>query len=147
MKRWASDVRVWAASLRFSGFTVLIVALIAGGAVIISPSLSTYVQQRREIAELRASVEQSREAVEAADAERARWQDPTYVRAQARDRLFFVLPGEIQLNVIDDVELPLESTEETVPELSRIADVWARSLAASFLSAGTTQDPQPEETP
>lgn len=147
MKNWASDLRVWAASLRFSGFTVLIVALIAGGAVIVSPSLTTYVQQRREIAELQASVDRSREAVDAVDSERAKWQDPSYIRAQARDRLFFVMSGETQLNVIDDVEMPVESTEDTAPELSRIAEVWAHSLAASFLTAGTTQDPQPEEAP
>lgn len=145
MKQWASDLRMWAASLRFSGYSLLVVALVAGGAIIISPSLSTYVQQRRELAELRTSVEQSRERVEEIDAARARWQDPAYVRAQARDRLFFVMPGETQLNVIDDVEMPVESTEKTEAELSRIDEVWARSLVASFLTAGVTEQPAPKE--
>ena len=53
MKRWVEDLGAWASSLRFSGFTVLVVVLVAAGAVIVSPSLSTYVQQRREISELR----------------------------------------------------------------------------------------------
>nr|WP_237464821.1 septum formation initiator family protein [Leucobacter luti] len=123
--------------MRFSGFTVLVVVLVLAGAVIVSPSLSTYVQQRREIAELRESVRIHQEAVSEIDAERAKWKDPVYVRSQARDRLFYVLPGETQLNVIDDIVMPVESDEETSAELSRIQDNWARGLAGSFLSAGT----------
>lgn len=145
MKRWAADLRVWAASLRFSGYTLLIVALVASGAIIISPSLSTYIQQRRELSELRTSVEQSRERVEEIDGARARWHDPAYVRAQARDRLFFVMPGETQLNVIDDIELPVESTEKTEAELTRMDEIWARALVASFITAGTTDEPPPTE--
>lgn len=158
MKRWAEDLAAWAASLRFSGFTVLVVVLVVAGGIIIGPSLSTYVQQRREISELRESVRQSREAVNDVDAERVKWKDPAYVRAQARDRLFYVMPGEIQLSVIDDVVLPIESDEETSPKLSHIESNWARGLAGSFLSAGTTaaapdqlasDDPatNPEQTP
>jgi hypothetical protein len=29
-----------------------------------------------------------------------RWEDPVYVRSQARDRLFYVLPGEISYLVV-----------------------------------------------
>jgi len=144
VKRWTEDLGAWASSLRFSGFTALVVVLVIAGAVIVSPSISTYVQQRREIAELRESVRQHQEAVNEIDAERAKWKDPVYVRAQARDRLFYVMPGETQLNVIDDIVLPAESEEETNAELSRIESTWARGLAASFLSAGLTDAP-PEE--
>ncbi|RGE24365.1 septum formation initiator family protein [Leucobacter sp. wl10] len=155
MRRWgerASDgpasgeaaLGTWASSLRFSGFTVLVVVLVIAGALILSPTLSTYVQQRREIAELRESVRQHQEAVNEIDAERAKWKDPVYVRSQARDRLFYVMPGETQLNVIDDIVLPVESEQETSAQLSRIESTWARSLASSFLSAGTT-DATPEE--
>lgn len=137
MKRGAGELGAWASSLRFSVFTVLIVGLVLAGAIIVSPSLSTFVQQRREIAELRESVRVHQEAVTEIDAERAKWKDPVYVRAQARDRLFYVLPGETQLNVIDDVVMPVESDEETSAELSRIESNWAEGLVGSFLSAGT----------
>ncbi|WP_336658703.1 FtsB family cell division protein [Leucobacter sp. USHLN153] len=141
MKRWIEDLGTWASSLRFSAFTVTVVVLVLAGAVIVSPSLSTFVQQRREIAELRESVRQSQEAVDEIDAERAKWKDPVYVRAKARDRLFYVMPGETQVNVIDDIVMPVESDEETEAELSRISSNWARGLSASFLSAGTTDAP------
>ncbi|MBN9613771.1 MAG: septum formation initiator family protein [Actinobacteria bacterium] len=128
----------WVSSLRFSGFTILIVALVVLGALVVSPTLSTYVQQQREIAELRASVKLHREAVAQIDAERLKWQDPTYVRAQARGRLFYVMPGETQLSVIDDVIVPPESDEHTSDRLTTISLNWAHALVASTLSAGTT---------
>ena len=143
MNRWRDDLGAWASSLRFSGFTVLIVGLVAAGAFIISPSLTTYVQQRREISELRTSVANHQQAVEEIDAERARWKDPAYIRAQARDRLFYVMPGETQLNVIDDIQMPVESSEETEAGLSRIDNDWASTLVSSFLVAGTTEAPPP----
>ncbi|MGW9021002.1 FtsB family cell division protein [Leucobacter chromiiresistens] len=146
MKGWIDDVGTWASSLRFSGFTVVVVVLVLAGIAIVSPSLSTFVQQRREIAELRESVRQSQEAVNEIDAERAKWKDPVYVRSQARDRLFYVMPGETQVNVIDDIVMPIESDEEPDPELSRIPTNWARNLSASFLSAGTTDAP-PADAP
>ncbi len=136
--RWTDDVKAWATSLRFSGLTVIAVALFIGGALIVSPNLSTYVQQQRELSELRESVRQQRQAVNEADAERKKWADPVYIRSQARDRLFYVLPGETQLSVIDDIPLPIEVREETNAKLARIDGNWARSLVTSFLSAGTT---------
>ncbi|MGK0740953.1 FtsB family cell division protein [Leucobacter sp. Z1108] len=138
VRRIFGEVGDWVASLRFSGFTILIVALIAVGAIIVSPTLSTYVQQQRELAELRESVRLSRDAVAEADAERLKWQDPAYVRSQARGRLFYVMPGETQLNVIDDIVIPADSVEETSEELTRIERNWVSSLVSSTLIAGTT---------
>lgn len=149
VKRWSEDLGAWLSSLRFSGFTVLVVVLLIAGSVIVSPSLSTYIQQQRELTDLRESVRQEQEAVDKIDAERAKWRDPAYVRTQARDRLFYVLPGETQLNVINDAVLPAESTETTDAKLSRIESNWAQGLAASFMQAGTTTaEPQdPAATP
>lgn len=146
-RRWAHDVGDWLASLRFSGFTILAVMLLVLGVVVISPTLSTYVQQQRELADLRASVQLHRDAVEEADAERLKWQDPAYVRSQARGRLFYVMPGEFQLSVISDVVIPPERDEETSEELTRIDRNWAESLVASVLVAGvTTASPVPAVT-
>ncbi|MGO1539583.1 MAG: FtsB family cell division protein [Leucobacter sp.] len=135
--RWTEDLAAWVSSLRASGSTLLIVALVVAGALILSPSLTTFVQQQREIAELRESVRVHREAVTDIDAERAKWNDPVYVRSQARDRLYYVMPGETQLSVIDNVVIPAESTEDTSATLTRIDRNWAGSLVASVLGAGT----------
>lgn len=137
-RRFTSELGDWVASLRFSGFTVLTVGLLIVGALVLTPTVSTYVQQQREIAELRASVALHREQVAQIEAERLNWQDPTYVRAQARGRLFYVMPGETQLSVISDTVIPPEISEETDNELTRIERSWVRELAVSTLISGIT---------
>ena len=137
MKRWREDVAAWLASLRFSFFTVIVVCSVILGTLVLSPNISTFVQQRREIAQLRESVRQHREAVDKIDAARAQWKDPAYIRAQARDRLSYVLPGEIQLNIISDVVLPVESQETTSAGLTKVERNWARDFASSIIAAGT----------
>lgn len=143
-RRFTAGLGDWIASLRFSGFTVLTVGLLVVGAFVIAPTLSTYVQQQREIAALRESVAQHRERVAQIDAERLNWQDPAFVRAQARGRLFYVMPGEIQLSVISDTVIPAESSERTEDALTHIERAWARDLAVSALLAGVT-DATPQQ--
>ena len=143
-RRIGEELGDWIASLRFSGFTALIVALVVVGGLIVSPTLTTYVQQQRELAELRESVRLQNEQVEKADQERAKWLDPSYVRSQARGRLFYVMPGETQLSVIDDIVIPAESDEQTSEKLTASDRNWARTLAVSTLTAGTT-NASPEE--
>ncbi len=60
-----------------------------------------YFAQRAQINALRQQVSASEERVAKAKAELARWNDPAYVKAQARARLHFVMPGETQYIVID----------------------------------------------
>ena len=132
------DLGDWLSSLRFSGYTALIVGLVVIGGLIVSPTLTTYVQQQRELSELRESVRLQNEQVTKADEERAKWLDPSYVRAQARGRLFYVMPGETQLSIIDDVVIPAESDETTSEKLTESESNWAKSLVVSTLSAGLT---------
>lgn len=126
----------WFASLRFSVFTGIVVAIVIAGALILSPNISTFVQQQREISQLRESVRQYREAVDAIDAERAQWKDPAFVRAQARDRLSYVLPGETQLSIIADVVLPAEPQDTTSANLTQVERNWAKDIAASVIASG-----------
>lgn len=145
MKHWGADIAAWAASLRFSVFTVVVVVSVIAGAFILSPNISTFVQQQREITQLRESVRQHREAVEKIDAERSRWKDPAYVRAQARDRLSYVLPGETQLSIISDVVLPVESREQTSKDLTHVERNWAKDLVGSVIASGTAVPDTPTE--
>ena len=60
-----------------------------------------YFAQRAQINALRQQVSASEERVAKAKAELERWNDVAYVKAQARARLHFVMPGETQYIVID----------------------------------------------
>ncbi len=54
-----------------------------------------WLAQRAQIADLRAQVTAAADRVAALQVEKQRWDDPSFVAAQARDRLHFVLPGEV----------------------------------------------------
>lgn len=138
-RRLGEELGAWVSSLRFSMMTVVIVGLVVMGGLIVSPTLTTYVQQQRQLSELRESVRLQSQNVAEADAERAKWLDPAYVRSQARGRLFYVMPGEIQLSVIEDVVIAEDTNELTSDTLTVVEGDWAQSLALSTLLAGTTK--------
>lgn len=137
-RKLSEELSDWIASLRFSGYTIVIVALVVVGGLAISPTLTTYVNQQRELAELRESVRLQQQAVNEADELRERWLDPSYVRSQARARLFYVMPGEMQLSIIEDVVIAPDNTEQASDSLTERKSNWANSLASSFLLAGNT---------
>ena len=70
-------------------------------ALLVLPYVQKWMVQRQEITAVRAENERARADVAALEAERRRWQDPDYVKAQARERLFYVMPGETGYVVVD----------------------------------------------
>jgi len=125
-------------SLQASGFVVTILALLVTGVVILSPSLRILAEQQQEIAALRENLEQSQQEVFDLMEQRDRWQDPTYVETQARERLMFVYPGDITYLVIDDLEA--EEPDEAVVsrDIVAVQPDWRDALLGSYLVAATT---------
>lgn len=72
--------------------------------ILLAPYLRPWLAQRSDIAAQQAEVEELQRQVDQLQAERRRWTDPAYVKAQARERLNFVMPGELAYVVIDDDE-------------------------------------------
>lgn len=72
---------------------ILIVAL-ASVAIAIAVPLKVWMGQRSDIANLSAQTKKTQARLQALAAEHKRWNDPSYVETQARQRLHFVLPGE-----------------------------------------------------
>jgi len=93
--------------------------------VLVYPTLNSYLRQQSQLAELNAQVADARERNENLQADVARWSDPAYVAAQARERLAFVLPGETPYRVVDP---------ETAPDAPEKADG-----PTSVLDEGTTR--------
>ena len=85
----------------------LLVLVLCGLLVTVALPLRSYLEQRQHIGELRERVSAQRERVAELEAIRDRWQDPAYVQAQARERLYFVLPGETQYVVLDPEAEPV----------------------------------------
>ena len=78
-------------------------------------------------------------------AQRARWNDPSYISAQARDRLYYVMPGEVSYLVIDD-RPPAAKADGCAGQhqTQKTKTDWVGSLFGSFMSAGLSDgDPRP----
>jgi cell division protein FtsB len=63
--------------------------------------LQEYIAQRAQIEDMRERTAEQRERVGKLQEQRARWNDPAFVKAQARDRLHFVMPGETGYVAVD----------------------------------------------
>jgi len=99
---------------RLNSYTLALLAVILVGIFTLAPSLQLWYEQRREIADYRALVEQAKAELENMEAEKLRWEDEVYIRAQARDRLYFVMPGEVSFLVMDADGIDLSDTSGTV---------------------------------
>lgn len=124
--------------LRVSGFTVLIGAVIVLAIVMLAPGLRTYIEQRQQIADLTIAVAAQRDEVTTLTEEQARWSDASYVRAQSRERLFYVLPGEISYLVINDIRIA-DSVGDRAPVSENIQTTpvdWLEQLYLSTVVAG-----------
>jgi cell division protein FtsB len=133
---------VWLGSIRLSGFTILIMSLTLLGVLILAPQIQILIEQRQQIADLRALGSVTQAQVDDLTKQRARWDDPAYVRAQARDRLYYVMPGEISYLVVNDVTLDPTTRERATTELTTTNNDWVAGLLGSFLVAGLgTQTP------
>ncbi len=63
-------------------------------AILLAPYLRPWLAQRSQISAGRLQVGQLQRQVDQLETEQKQWQDPDYVRAQARERLNFVMPGD-----------------------------------------------------
>jgi cell division protein FtsB len=84
---------------RFTARAALLLLVICGLAVTLAYPLQQYVSQRSQIAALTGRNARASAANNQLKQELADWNDPDYVRIQARLRLHYVLPGEIGFTV------------------------------------------------
>lgn len=131
----------WISGARVSGFTALVVGLVVFGILALAPSLQTLVQQRQQIADLQSTLAQNKANLAAATAQEARWSDPAYVRAQARERLYYVMPGEINFLVIKDVSISGTQNQAPTTEVTTTDTNWVDGALTSVLVAGLTTSP------
>jgi cell division protein FtsB len=102
----------------------------------IAPPVKHYFTQRAQINALESQLSADNVALQKAQEELLRWQDPEYIKSQARERLHFVLPGERQYIVVDGSTPPtVENTTEIASALTD-GQPWYARLIASISEAG-----------
>ena len=138
-----SPVGGWIRGIRNSGFSFVMMGILVLAVVVLAPALRTFAEQRQEIDRLKASVADQQESVDHLKTERERWNDRTYITTQARDRLSYVLPGDISFLVINDLALPVtggEGTEAVSADIQSTDVNWLTSVFASVMTAGLTPE-------
>lgn len=99
-----AEARSRVASTIALGLTHRVIALVAVAAILVVSfvsSLSVYFRQQHQIVATEQAIADNSQAIADLQDQWARWQDPAYIEAQARDRLGWVMPGEIGYRVVD----------------------------------------------
>jgi cell division protein FtsB len=105
-------------------------------ALTIAPPVKHYFTQRAQISALKAQLTADNSALEKARQELTLWQDPEYVKSQARERLHFVLPGERQYIVTEgETEAGQNSSTKVASSLAD-GQPWYSRLIASISETG-----------
>lgn len=144
----------WLRNMRFSGFSVVMLGIVVLFVVVLAPSLRTLIQQQHEIAAKQEQVAAAKADVATKKKDVARWDDPAYIEAQARDRLLYVYPGETSYLVIGadgrstdsgattttttDAGTPV-STEVQTPKVD-----WVSAMMSSVLKSGLSDQTSSE---
>ncbi|TPW73230.1 septum formation initiator family protein [Schumannella sp. 10F1B-5-1] len=132
----------WLRSFRLSGFALSVLLLIVAALVVLAPGLKTFVEQRTQIAALQKQVDDAQSEVDDLDAEVDRWSDPAYIEAQARGRLYYVIPGDVTYLVTGETAAPTTTDSQPISDAIQTTRIdWVSSLVSSLFTAGTTQAP------
>ena len=120
-----------------SGRLFAVAAIFFMLALFLAPPIKNYFVQRAQINSLQNQLKSDYSALEAAKKELTLWQDPEYIKSQARERLHFVMPGERQYIVTGaDGENSDEVTQTDVVSNLPEGQPWYTRMIASITEAG-----------
>jgi hypothetical protein len=113
-------------------------------------SLKAYFQQHQQIAQLQHQIAASEDSITRLEQEKARWNDPAYVKEQARARFGYLMPGQTSYVVIGAGGKPLAaqatlSDPRTSPTSTPTA--WRTTEWKSVQLAGDPPSSQTEPQP
>lgn len=142
LEREESAPEHWLRTIRFSGFTVLMLMLVILAVIVLAPNLRIFIEQRQQIAQLEAQVADAQGSVDELTKDVARWSDPAYIESQARERLFYVFPGDVSYLVVGDAAASTTADGQPISEQIQTTKVdWLKTLLSSVYTAGLTDAP------
>jgi cell division protein FtsB len=113
--------------------TVLIIVLVALALAYTYP-VRVYLAQESQIAQMQAHQATQLDTIKGLTEEVDKWKDEEYVRIQARDRLFYVRPGEVPLLVLRD---PVNAARDAGGVATDAPDRWYDTLWGSVAAANS----------
>lgn len=133
-------IKEWLQASRLTVFTAMMATLVILGALVLVPTVGTYVEQQRQIALLKEQIAVSEAELAQLEADRDRWSDPVYITTQARERLYFVHPGELVFLISNDLDMDRlrEVDVQLSSEISHTETDWSTQLLRSLVTVGTS---------
>lgn len=116
-------------------------------AISYASSLRIYLDTERANATNQQSIAQSQERIDDLNAELVRWDDPDYVRAQARERLGWVQPGDTGYRAIGPDGKPYGHQIDTVGSQPQTNEQPAQWWSKMWGSVRTADQPAPIPEP
>lgn len=111
----------------FSGRLLALAVVLVTITVLLAPSVRTYLLQQGELNTLRDEIAALEQSQLESERQLARWEDPAYIKAQARERIFLVMPGETRYVVVGDGvpgEEAVGSSGEAPQDLPWVDALW-----------------------
>ena len=152
------DSRAALLSLVSNRNAVVVIVAILFGVFTLAPNVQVYLNQMRDIQLAEQEIEQAKLDIIDMQKERDRWRDPNYIKAQARDRLYYVMPGEVSFLVMnaESVELDTVTVGEVLAAKRRATSVsgtvsaadanWIHSVVESVLRSSLEVPPVDAES-
>jgi len=132
--------REWLGGIQLSGFAAILFALVVFGVIVLIPTVSSYIDMRQQIAQAQQGVDVTNEEIAQLQLERDQWHDPAFIQSEARERLFYMNPGEIVYLIQDD--LPASDDEEPSivdAEAKETESDWMGSMLRTVVGAGLAE--------
>lgn len=139
----AVNARGWLRGIRFSWFAFVMLGLMVMAVLVLAPTIRLYTTQQQQVSDLAAQNRAQQAKVDQLNQQIKDWDDPDYIRAQARDRLLYVMPGETSYLIIDDVpKTPAAASTKVSTKVQQQTGDWSATLLRSMLEqpkAGATK--------
>jgi len=143
---------------RWTGRAAVLVIILAALVVSYASSLRAWVDQQQQLSALRTEQADQTQRVGELQDQINRSNDPAFVKAQARERFGYVMPGEIGFVVLDDKAVATTTTatkSKAVPVTPWWQQLWGSVSAADTVTPGTGETgpsgipatPTPKATP
>ncbi|HEY0249399.1 MAG TPA: septum formation initiator family protein [Gryllotalpicola sp.] len=129
------NARGWLRGIRFSWFAFVMLGVIVLAVIVLAPTIRLYTTQQQQISKLQHQNDAQKAQIDKLDQQITAWDDPAYIKAQARDRLLYVMPGETSYLVIDDLpKAPAAAPKKVSTSVQEQRGDWASTLLRSMLA-------------
>ncbi|MGN6412488.1 septum formation initiator family protein [Flexivirga sp.] len=106
-------------------------ALIVFLAVVIAPTVRSYISERQHVSRLQAQVAAQQANVASLQETKRKWSDPDYVAAQAGQRLGFAKPGKTLTVYVTD-----QKSQQAAAKQAEARQTWYGTLWKSVVASG-----------